>query len=269
MQEPTTRNDWNLDFRRPTRLGVAGAVAGATAGAAFLATGGPWLTAGGSLPLLGLTALWLRKGCQRRGDEQVEGFLRMLESRDRYTASHCSRVAAFADLIAEEVGLRSQRRLLHLRVAALLHDLGKMDVSLEILHKPGKLDEEEWTEMRGHVQAGCRRASSTRRAICRIIAQHHERPDGRGYPRQLRGREICLEARIVAVADAFDAMTSDRPYRRALDPEVALSELVRSSCGDSGGQQFDREVVRALERRFAEARALCTPQRAAHASPAA
>jgi len=269
VQASTIPPDWNLDLRQPGRLGLAGAVAGALAGAALLASRGPHLVAGGSLPLLGLTALWLRRRGSRCAGVQVDHFLRTLEARDRYTASHCSRVAAFADLIAEEMGLRNPSRLLHLRVAALLHDLGKIDVPLEILHKPGKLDEAEWEAMRSHVEAGCRRAAGTRRAICRIIAQHHERPDGKGYPRRLRGDQICLEARIVAVADAFDAMTSDRPYRAALDPEVALAELLRSSAPGADEQQFDPRVVAALQRRFAEACLLCTPASARNASPAA
>lgn len=257
---------WNLEASAP--LGLAGVVAAATVGAACVAAAGGLLANVASIPLLGFTAVWLHGRTVRRPTaSRVESMLAALESRDRYTASHCSRVAAFADLIAEELGLDDPARLRNLRVAALLHDLGKLDVSLGILHKPGKLDEREWEEMRSHVQAGTRRASSLRREVCRIIAQHHERPDGKGYPRKLRGEEICLESRIVAVADAFDAMTSDRPYRRAMDPHAALEELRRSAGSQPGGEQFDPAVVEALERRFGDALTFCTPEAARHASP--
>jgi putative nucleotidyltransferase with HDIG domain len=221
------------------------------------------------MPLLGLTAVWLSGRGRGATTARVERFLATLEDKDRYTASHCSRVAAFADLIADELGLADACRLRNLRIAALLHDLGKLDVPLGILHKPGKLDEEEWSTMRRHVESGTRRASALAADVRTIIAQHHERPDGRGYPCRLAGDEICLEARIVAVADAFDAMTSDRPYRRALDPSYALTELRSSAGACPGGAQFDPAVVEALARRFGEALALCTGEAAAHSSPLA
>ncbi|WP_373047599.1 HD-GYP domain-containing protein [Vulgatibacter sp.] len=268
MPEVRLTPDWNLELYRPIHIGVAGAVAAALAAAAAAASAGSALASAASMPLLGLTAAWLQRRRSRPSTScRVQGFLETLEARDRYTASHCSRVAAFADLLAEELGLDDPKRLRNLRIAALLHDLGKLDVSLEILHKPGKLDDVEWRQMRAHVQAGTRRASCLTAGVRRIIAQHHERPDGRGYPRQLKGEQISLEARIVAVADAFDAMTSDRPYRKAVGADVALAELNRTSLGTSGRQQFDPEIVAALERRFTEAAALCTAEAARESSP--
>lgn len=262
--------DWDLEPAATSALRITGAVAAAVGAAAALSAAGPALAGVASVPILGLTAAWLHGRIRREPTSvRVEGLLATLEAKDRYTASHCSRVAAFADLIAEEVGLTDRARLRNLRIAALLHDLGKLDVPLAILHKPGKLDADEWEAMRGHVLAGTRRAAGLATAVCRIIAQHHERPDGLGYPRRLADDAICLEARIVAVADAFDAMTSDRPYRRSLGPDYALAELRRSVGDRPGGAQFDPEVVEALARRFDEAAALCTREAARHASPLA
>lgn len=258
--------DWDLDDA-DGRAGLFTAAA-VLAGGALVAAAFPPLAGVAGMPFLALGAVWVHERATRGATRaRVEEFLATLEARDRYTASHCSRVAVFADLIAEEIGLSDPGRLRNLRVAALLHDLGKLDVPLAILHKPGKLDDEEWAAMRTHVERGTDRASCLAEAVCRIIAEHHERPDGRGYPRKLRGDAICLEARIVAVADAFDAMTSNRPYRRARDPRWAMDELRRSAGSRPGGEQFDPTVVEAFARRFAEVAALCTAESATHASP--
>ena len=199
----------------------------------------------------------------RRARQDVgRALLRALGSRDEETAVHCSRVAAFAELIADELALQGEGKD-DLMLACLLHDLGKLHVPLNVLHKPAALDDDEWLLMKSHAPDGERMVeASISSEVARIVGQHHERMDGCGYPVGLAGAFICLEARIVAVADAFDAMTSDRPYRAALEPAVAMAELRRASGLDgSPGGQFDPQVVAALAARFSEAEARCAATR--------
>jgi HD-GYP domain-containing protein (c-di-GMP phosphodiesterase class II) len=135
-------------------------------------------------------------------------------------------------------------RIARLRAAGVLHDIGKLGIPDAVLHKAGPLDDEELTEIRRHPELG---ASILEHANLRDIATwvlaHHERVDGHGYPSGLRGEEIPLEARVLAVADAYEAMTADRPYRSALPRGEALDELRRGA-----GEQFDGAVVRAFLR---------------------
>ena len=162
---------------------------------------------------------------------------------DGYTAEHCGRLQTIAYAIGEELGL-PKHRLHVLDYAAYLHDVGKIKVPREILTNAGPLSEDEWTIIRQHPQYGAAMVADTFMAEAGpIIAQHHERLDGRGYPLGLAGDEILLESYIVAVADTFDAMTSDRPYRSALSRDRALSELRLLS-----GRSFPVEVVEAFER---------------------
>lgn len=115
------------------------------------------------------------------------------------------------------------------RLAGMVHDVGKIAVSDAILQKPGPLDDAEWLEMRKHPETGARLLAGVGlEDVCAWVLAHHERPDGRGYPRASRGEEIPVEARILAIADAYEAMTRDRPYRRAIGPERARAELL---CG--------------------------------------
>jgi HD-GYP domain-containing protein (c-di-GMP phosphodiesterase class II) len=130
------------------------------------------------------------------------------------------------------------------RAAGILHDIGKLGIADAILHKPGRLDDQEWAEIERHPELGSRILEHANlRDIAAWVLHHHERVDGTGYPRALAGDEIPLEARILAVADAYEAMTSDRPYRAALPLAVAREELRRGA-----GRQFDGEVVSAIER---------------------
>jgi putative nucleotidyltransferase with HDIG domain len=180
----------------------------------------------------------------------IRALLATLGTRDGDTAHHCRRVAAVADRIAEQLGTLPPADRRDLRVACLLHDVGKLWTPVAVLRKAGALDADEWRQMRAHVEDGARLTlavlAGARRAV-RIIHQHHERIDGRGYPQGLRGAAILLEARIVAVADAFDALVSDRPYRRGANVAAALAELRRSAGhGPAGEEQFDRGVVEAL-----------------------
>ena len=162
---------------------------------------------------------------------------------DRKTRGHSERVRALSELIAEQMHVEQPERD-HLRWASLLHDCGKVMVDPGILNKTGKLDAEEWEVIRRHPEEGGRIAAPLRAWLgdwCLAIEQHHERWDGSGYPKGLKGEEISLAARIVAVADAFDAMTSLRSYQTAMSPAAARAELTAKA-----GIDFDPQVVRAF-----------------------
>jgi putative nucleotidyltransferase with HDIG domain len=174
---------------------------------------------------------------------------RAIEVRDPYTRGHSTRVTAIAEAIARRLGW-DEERLELLQLGGPLHDVGKLGVSEEVLAKPGRLDEAELAQIREHPKLGARillRVAALRGALPYVL-YHHERWDGGGYPTGRAGERIPLEARVLAVADAFDAMTSDRPYRPALDRDEAVAEVVRCA-----GTQFDPEVVRVFLELFAEA----------------
>jgi HD-GYP domain-containing protein (c-di-GMP phosphodiesterase class II) len=181
-------------------------------------------------------------------DDIAAAFAKVIDSKSPYTRGHSDRVALFTDLITEEMGLgREQRR--RLRRAALLHDIGKLGVSNQILDKPGKLDDAERAAMRDHArysEAILSRIGAFQ-DLARIGGGHHERLDGKGYPRGLNGDEISLETRIVSTADVFDALTADRPYRAAMPVSKAMAIMV----GDIG-TAFDRNCVEALQRALAK-----------------
>ena len=166
-----------------------------------------------------------------------------LDMRDSGNTTHCHRVGRLAELIARELGL-SPGAVERLRIAGILHDVGRVGVPDDLLRKRGPLSEEDWTFVRAHPEVGARMVETTDfEDIGGWIHAHHERPDGRGYPEGLTAEALPLEAAILAVADAYEAMTSDRAYRPALDPEQAAQELRRGA-----GEQFDERVVDALLR---------------------
>ncbi len=169
--------------------------------------------------------------------------LHRLNDHDRRTRGHSERVRAYSDMIAEEIGMpEADRQKLHW--AALIHDVGKLDVSGEILRKEGRPTDAEWEELRGHPAASARYLAPLYPWLGSWLSaatQHHERYDGGGYPRGIAGRDISLPGRIVAVADAYDTMTSARSYKKAWTAEQARAELV--ACA---GTQFDPEIVRAF-----------------------
>ena len=165
-----------------------------------------------------------------------------LDVRDSGSATHCRRVGRYSELIARELGLPPDS-VERVRIAGVLHDVGRVGVPDELLRKEGPLDEEEWHWVRSHPEIGARMLETTDFAdIGSWILSHHERPDGGGYPEGREG-ELPLEAAILGVADAYEAMTAGRPYRAALDPQAASDELRRGS-----GRQFDERVVDALLR---------------------
>jgi diguanylate cyclase (GGDEF)-like protein len=166
-----------------------------------------------------------------------------LDIRDTGTAQHSQTVGRYARLMAEELGLPPDR-VERIRVAGVLHDVGKIGIADRVLTKPGPLDDEEWTEMRTHPQIAARLLSRPEFSDLRSwILSHHERLDGSGYPEGLTAEEVPMEARVLAVADAFEAMTAGRVYRSALGEEAARAEL------EAGvGIQFDGQVVDAFLR---------------------
>lgn len=167
-----------------------------------------------------------------------------LETRDSETHGHSERVVTYSLRLGCEYGL-NRDEMKALEFGSLLHDIGKIGVPDSILRKPAKLTEEEWVRMREHPQHGQQilRGIEFLQGAARVVAQHHEKWDGSGYPLGLSAEEIDVCARIFAVADAFDAITSDRVYRRAKSYEAAAQEL-----DDWAGKQFDPKVVAAFHR---------------------
>ncbi len=164
-----------------------------------------------------------------------------VEVKDGYTSEHCRRLQVLSYAAGQELGL-GQDRLYLLDYGAYLHDVGKVKVPVNILRKPSTLTQAEWTLMKKHPTFGRELLEKTylKRAGI-IVEQHHERLDGSGYPHALSGEDVLVESYIVAVADAYDAMTTDRPYRRAAPPEHAFAELRRYA-----GIYYPKEVVDAF-----------------------
>ena len=177
-------------------------------------------------------------------DRTLTALMSALDARDRETEGHSTRVSRLACLLAEEVGLNGAQ-LKSLERGALLHDIGKIGISDTILHKPGKLTEEEWKIMRVHPDIGARSVEGIPflQDTMSVIRYHHERWDGSGYPVGLKGKDIPIQARIFAVVDVFDALTSKRSYREKSSPDHALEYL-----REQANILFDREIVEALAR---------------------
>lgn len=176
-------------------------------------------------------------------DDIAAAFSDVVDAKSPFTADHSNRVTLYTDMIAEEMGLSEAHRR-WLRRAALLHDLGKLGVSNQVLDKPGKPDEDEWAAIRRHPaqsEAILARVGAFN-DIAPVAAAHHERLDGKGYPYGLKGDEVCLEARILTVADVFDALSADRPYRAAMPISKALAIL-----DSDAGTAFDPDCVEALK----------------------
>lgn len=178
----------------------------------------------------------------------IEMLSLMIDSVDKKTYSHSYRVSVIAEKIAIAMGC-SAEEVENIRIAALLHDLGKIGISSEVLNKIGKLSEEERELIKTHTKKAAvflKPIGGKVLDILPIILSHHESMDGSGYE-GIKGIEIPKGARIIAVADFYDALTSDRPYRRAISPLEARDEIIRNS-----GSQFDEEVVKAFEKIFLE-----------------
>jgi two-component system cell cycle response regulator len=191
-----------------------------------------------------LASAHARKEAQREGYlSTILALAEALDVRHSGTAKHSQTVAEYAELIARELDLPKDV-VERVRIGGVLHDVGKIGIPDSVLNKPGPLNEDEWVDMREHPLIAARILdSATVEDIRSWVLSHHERHDGQGYPNGLAGEDIPLEARILAVSDAYEAMTSDRAYRPALTPEDARAELVRGA-----GSQWDPRVVDAMLR---------------------
>ncbi|MDD2734952.1 MAG: response regulator [Desulfuromonadaceae bacterium] len=172
-------------------------------------------------------------------DNTLTALVKALDAREKEVGSHSERVMNFAAFLGGKLGIAG-RDLQELAKGALLHDIGKIGISDNILLKPGKLDDNEWIEMRKHPQVGYAILSEIDflKIPAEIILGHHERFDGEGYPKQLKGEQIPIGARIFSVVDTLDAMTSDRPYRKALPFDMVLTEIIKYR-----GSQFDPAIA--------------------------
>jgi putative nucleotidyltransferase with HDIG domain len=179
---------------------------------------------------------------ERTYDATLTALTSALDFRDNETGGHSDRVVGYMELLLEQMNIRGSD-LATLRRGALLHDVGKIGVPDNVLRKPTALSEAEWAVMKRHPEFGAQIISGIPflEEVARIVRHHHERWDGMGYPDGLKGEHIPLGARIFAVGDSFDAMTSDRPYRRALLIDAAREEIRRCT-----GSQFDPAVVTAF-----------------------
>jgi len=175
-------------------------------------------------------------------DEIVAALLETLRARDPYTAEHSQAVGAWCRRIAAALGLTAAQQKFA-ETCGLLHDVGKVSTPSEIIFKAGPLSDAEWPDMHAHARVGCALLEQIPRLrdFAPIVRAHHERVDGKGYPDRLAGEAIPIAARIVAVADAFHAMSGGRHYREALSPREAVSALIAGR-----GTQFDAAVVDAL-----------------------
>lgn len=229
----TTRND-GIEQAGQFSLGILGAI---------VASAQPW-----ALPLLCFPAVIIGVSLERQNHLRettilaVQRLADLIDLRDPYTASHSRRVAGIAREIATKMDLDPEEIALIER-AGQVHDIGKVVIDLGLLSKPGKLSDEEWQIFQQHPRTGVQMLElfPDFSDVVAIVRGHHERLDGAGYPDGLSGSYIPLGARILAVADAFDAMASPRPYRDALPADVVLSELERGR-----GTQWDAEAVDAL-----------------------
>ncbi len=176
---------------------------------------------------------------QESFQQTIQGFARAMEANDPYTRGHSDRVMQYAQLVAQGLGL-DEPHTERICTAALMHDIGKIGIPLDALNKPQKLTKDEYELFKEHPDKGRRILEPIEflREIVPAVYHHHEQYDGTGYPLGLKGEEIPLEARILAVADTYDAMTSDRAYRSALSHEIAIAELKRCAA-----TQFDPRIV--------------------------
>lgn len=205
---------------------------------------GPGWSAVLALPMLGIRQLYRTVfALQKINEELLQLMVASIEARDPYTSGHSQRVARYARLIARAAGM-STKLAERTEIAALLHDVGKIHEEFAvILRKPGRLTDEEFEIMKTHPAKSAELVSKVSHFadLVSAVNAHHEAWDGRGYPLRLRGQDIPLAARVIALADTIDAMTTSRPYRDALSSEVVRAELSRES-----GRQFDPAICERL-----------------------
>jgi response regulator RpfG family c-di-GMP phosphodiesterase len=184
----------------------------------------------------------LNRLARERTLDVLNALVAALDHRDTETQWHSRRVALYARMIASELKIEGDE-LQSIEIGSMLHDVGKIGISDTILLKPGKLTDEEWVEMKKHPELGYELLAGIDFLddARKIVLNHHERWDGSGYPHQLKEKEICIGARIFALCDTLDAITSDRPYRKRQSFEVARDEIIRHA-----GTQFDPKIVEAF-----------------------
>ena len=195
---------------------------------------------------LSLENAYLFEDLKKSYFDTIRAVANSVEARDAYTRGHSNRVAEISKIIAAEMGW-GRRDLEMIDWGGVLHDLGKVGISDSILNKPGKLTDEEFAIMKSHPSIGAQIIGGIAflEPLMPYIAQHHERYDGRGYPAGFKGEEIAIQGRLLAIADTYDAMTSDRPYRKGLAAQIAYDEILKCN-----GTQFDPVIVRAFEKAF-------------------
>jgi len=183
--------------------------------------------------------VWHQQEMRKMFISSIQAHARSIEAKDAYTAGHCDRVDRYAELLARHHGEFDEKWIFNLKVGSILHDIGKIGVRSSILRKPASLDHDECERIRMHPAIGGRIVRTYYGINLEpIVRNHHERFDGKGYPDGLKGEQIPIESRIILIADTFDAMTSDRPYRKAMTTERAFDELRRYA-----GTQFDPDLV--------------------------
>jgi putative nucleotidyltransferase with HDIG domain len=199
------------------------------------------ITAAGKHAGLALQRARLFRDMENLFFSSIRALTNAVDAKDRYTRGHSERVTAYAVRLARHIGL-SEAEIETVQLSGLLHDVGKIAVPERILNKPGPLIDEEFAVVKEHPARGAEIVSTIKSpnipAVVQGVMHHHERWDGSGYPDGLKGYDTPLTARLLAIADAFDAMTSDRPYRRGYSVEHALSLI-----GEAGGTQFDAELA--------------------------
>lgn len=179
--------------------------------------------------------------------DTVKALCQAVEAKDPYTQGHSMRVCDWACKLGERMGL-SRKRMENLKIAAMLHDVGKIGIDEHILNKPGQLTEEEYNKIKQHPVIGAKIIQEVNflKDAANIILSHHERFDGSGYPEGIKSEEICIESGILCVVDVFDALTSDRPYRKAMTVEEALSVIERDT-GSFFNPKIAKEFVKIIK----------------------
>jgi len=201
-----------------------------------------------ALLLLALLGNYYRKLYEEAKIENMMILVKSLEERDEYTYGHSQRVANISEKIAKKLGFK-ESHIERIKIAAMLHDIGKIGIADNILRKPGRLSEAEFEEIKKHPVKGYEILKKIRRFQnheAKWVKYHHERLDGSGYPEGLKGDQIPLESKIIAVADIYEALTSDRPYRKAMTKEQALEEM-RKMVGNAIDEKVFKAFLEALE----------------------